>query len=386
MRWLFVLMVGLLVVPALAQSDQPGITPISYNSTVEDTITDEATFDWWQVVASAGDEMRVQMLASDGLAPLVAILSPGGTRLATSEEGTVDGRVSLDYTVSDAGLYTILATRAGETTGSYTLTLQRLNTEPPVSETGEVTFLCDGVEMVVLASVQFAPDETDGGSYPLYIYGFDGLLPAIRFLSSEQDIDVCHRDAQDQAGDVITIPGAEPVTLEADQLDTASQLLVNAGGANLGAITITFGAEANVPGRYLAIVGGFNITPTSQIDSVRVHPGALASRETAMQVYMIGVGANNRLDPFMRFADNEISCDDAGRRACANVPSINGAGVVFSLGGQIVGDRFDGGLNFEAGSLGWQEIELGSFSGDTGGEYALVFVGELPLRTLDEGE
>jgi hypothetical protein len=88
----------------------------------------------------------------------------------------------------------------------------------------------------------------------------------------------------------------------------------------------------------------------------------------------------------MRFADTEISCDDAGRRACAEVPSFNGAGVVFNLGGQIVGDRFDAGLNFALGNTDWQEIELGSFSGDTGGDYALVLVGELPPRTLESGE
>jgi hypothetical protein len=160
---------------------------------------------------------------------------------------------------------------------------------------------------------------------------------------------------------------------------------VNAGGNDLGVITVTFGAVDNLPGHYLAIVGGFSITPSDEIDSVRLHPGALTNRETAMQVYMVGVGSNSRLDPLMRLADGSVTCDDAGRRACANVPSINGAGVVFNLGGNVTGDRFDAGLNFPVGSLGWQNIELGSFSGDTGGEYALVFVGELPPRTLDEG-
>lgn len=386
MRWLFTLLIGLLVFPALAQDDQPVIIPIVYNTTVEETITETATFDWWQVSAVEGDQMRVQMLASGGLAPLVAILSPGGTRVATSEEGAVNGRVSLDFTVSEAGLYTILATRAGETTGSYSLTLQRINPGARENTANEVTFMCNGVEMAVLVSVRFIPDENDMGSYPLYIYGFEGLLPAIRFQSSEQNLDVCHRDAHNQAGDVLMLPGAEPVTLEADQLDRASQLLVNAAGAELGAITITFGAENNLPGRFLAIIGGFNISPTNEVDSVRVHAGGLAIRQTPMQLYMIGVGTNSRLDPFMRFAATDQTCDDAGRRACADVPSFNGAGVVFNQGGQVVGDRFDAGLNFELGNTDWQDVELSSFSGDTGGEYALVFVGELPPRSLDSDE
>jgi hypothetical protein len=246
-----------------------------------------------------------------------------------------------------------------------------------------VVFVCNGEEMAVLAAVEFAPEESDAGIYPLYIYGFDGLLPAIRFQSFEQDIDLCHRNAQDQAGDVITLPGAQPVTLAADQLDTASQLSVNAASAELGRTVITFGAPTDTPGSYLAVIGGFSIDPHNETDVVRVRAGALASRGAAMQVYMVGIGPNSRLDPFMRFSAVESGCDDAGRRTCADVPPINGAGVVFNTGASLLGDRFDAGLNFGVGSLGWMEIELGSFSGNTGGDYALVIVGQLPPRSTE---
>jgi hypothetical protein len=99
---------------------------------------------------------------------------------------------------------------------------------------------------------------------------------------------------------------------------------------------------------------------------------------------MVGVGANSRLDPFMRFADSRNGCDDAGRRACADVPPVTGAGVVFGAGGSVTGDRFDAGLSFEPGTLGWREIALGSFSGSTSGDYALLITGELPPRLLDD--
>jgi hypothetical protein len=49
----------------------------------------------------------------------------------------------------------------------------------------------------------------------------------------------------------------------------------------------------------------------------------------------------------------------------------------------VLGDRFDAGLSFDVGSLGWHEIELGSFSGNTGGDYALMIVGQLPTRSLE---
>jgi hypothetical protein len=384
MRWLFVLLIGVLVTPALAQADEPLISPIAYNSTVQETITAAAPFDWWQVQASPGDAIRLQVIASDGLAPQAAILSPAGDRVATSAEGAINGRVVLEYTVPDAGMYTVVVTDVGETTGGYTLTFQRVNSES--SPSSDVIFLCNGDEMAALASVAFTREDSDAAMYPLYVYGFDGLLPAIRVQFSEQNIDVCHRDAHQQAGDVITLPGADPVTLEADQLDTASQLNANAGETPLGTITISFGAEAGTSGRFLAIIGGFGIAPNNDTDTLQARAGGLANRSIPMQLYMVGTGANNRLDPFMRFPTSGMECDDAGRRTCADVPSFNGAGVVFNTGEQVVGDRFDAGLNFEVGNPAWQEVELGSFSGNTGGEYALVLVGELPPRTADEPE
>jgi hypothetical protein len=382
-RWLFLLLLFGFSFPSMAQGDEPTISPIVYNSTVANTISAVAVFDWWQVQASAGDVMRVQMIGSEGLAPQAAILSPAGDRVAASEEGLVNGVVTLEYTVNEPGQYTLLATRVGETSGSYSLTLQRLHAEAAAGGSEEVVFVCNGEEMALLAAVEFMPEEANAGTYPLYVYGFDGLLPAIRFQSAEQDIDVCHRDAQDQAGDVITLPGAEPVTLAADQLDTASQLSVNAANVELGSTLITFGAVTDGPGRYLAIIGGFSINPTGDTDIVRVRPGALANRDAAMQVYMVGIGPNNRLDPSMRFSATGLGCDDAGRRACTGVPAVDGAGVVFNTGALLVGDRFDAGLSFDVGSLGWQEIELGSFSGSTGGDYALLIVGQMPPRSLE---
>jgi hypothetical protein len=248
--------------------------------------------------------------------------------------------------------------------------------------TGEVVFLCNGEELAVLAELQFVHQETGADVFPLYIYGLDGLLPAIRVQAPDQDIDVCHRDAQNRAGDTITLPGAEPVTLQPDQLEMASQLTINSPDTDLGTVTITFGAEQDAPGRYLAVVGGFSIDPNDNVDLLRLHPGALPVRETTMQVYMVGVGANNRLDPSMRFADGSADCDDAGRRACSDVPSVSGVGVVFSEGGAVTGDRFDAGLSFEVGDPLWRDIAFSSFSGRTGGDYALLITGELPPRSF----
>lgn len=381
MRWLPLLIVVALCSPVSAQDDEPVISSIPYNVTVEETITTTAIFDWWQIEAVEGDVMRLQMIGSDELAPQLAILSPERERVAVSPEGEVNGIVRLEYTVPADGLYTILATRVGETSGAYSLTLQQIN---PQSNTNDesVVYICNGDEMAVLASFQFVDDESTTGLYPLYVYGFDGLLPALRFQSSEQVIDVCHRDAQDQAGDVLMLPETEPFTLAVDQLDTASQLTVNTNNLNMGTTTVTFVASSDTSGRYMGIIGGFTISPNDDTDSIRIRVGGLASRDTSLQIYMVGVGANSRLDPFMRFVGDEAGCDDAGRRGCDGLPSFNGSGVIFNTGARLIGDRFDAGLSLPVDSTGWHEIELGSFSGNTGGDYVLFVVGELPPRTI----
>ena len=85
----------------------------------------------------------------------------------------------------------------------------------------------------------------------------------------------------------------------------------------------------------------------------------------------------------MRFTDDGRACDDAGRRGCDDVPPSSGAGVAFGAGGSITGDRFDAGLKFDVGSRGWHDVALSSFSGSTGGDYALMIVGELPPRDFE---
>ena len=67
----FLLLAGL---PTLAQTDEPLVAGINYGMSVQETITDRAFFDWWQLDAAIGDEIVVSMEAADGLQPLLGLL------------------------------------------------------------------------------------------------------------------------------------------------------------------------------------------------------------------------------------------------------------------------------------------------------------------------
>jgi len=110
---------------------------------------------------------------------------------------------------------------------------------------------------------------------------------------------------------------------------------------------------------------------------VQVRLGALPAESTSLLVYM--VGGDNRLDPTVLFEDGH--CDDAGRRVCADVPAINGAGVTLS-DSSVIGDRFDAGMVI-SDTLP-HTLTLTSFSNRTNGSYAIMLVGEVPPRDFGD--
>jgi len=112
-----------------------------------------------------------------------------------------------------------------------------------------------------------------------------------------------------------------------------------------------------------------------------VRVGPRAALYGPLDVYAVAVGDNNRLDPVLRLigptGDVIASCDDAGRRGCADVLPIADAGVILNQGTRLVGDRFDAGLRLPPG---WVTLEVASFGGNTRGSYALIFVGGIAPR------
>ncbi len=376
LRYAFLLLL-LSTTTAVFAQDEPTIELIRYGMQVEGTISDEAFFDWWQFDAAQGDSIRVQMQASDGLAPLIGITSIGGDLLARSDDGAPDGMVELRFEIPADGRYTLVATRvgieSGTTTGSYSLNLTLTN--PPVTrdpQYQEVTFRCRDTEAATVATIDFRQDEGDPGAYRISIYGLDGFTPALRVQSSEQGTDFCHVGDGDAGGAIFARPGEAPVTsTEAE----SAQLVINTGGVDLGDIRLMIGGLNRTPGRYFAVIEGFNIEPSVDTDTIGVRLGALPGVSTPLLVYMIGVGDNSRLDPRLAFEDGAV-CDDAGRRGCDDVPGAQEVSVTFPEGGTIAGDRFDAGLRIE--DRVQQTLTLSSFAGRTRGDYAFVLIGELP--------
>lgn len=378
----------LLLLPLLPVQAQPAsISPISYGQTVEDNIDDDAFFDWWQFDALAGDQIRVTMRAAGGLAPLVGVLDSGGDVVAANEDDTPNSTVTLEYTIPQDGLYIIVASRVGRdegtTAGSYSLSLALLNLTPlrdPRYQ--DVTWPCNDFEATTAASIEFSQE--NDGPYAIYVYGLDGFEPTLRIQSRSRGTDICHRDATSSVGDVFTFPGEAPITLTEDMIPSAAQLIV-ASEPRLGNLTVTIGSANDQPGRFMAVIGGFQLAPESDRDVIYVRQGPRAAQGTfGLLTYMIGVGA--RLDPFMSIAYTDIECDDAGQRTagdesdCESLPSPVGIGTEVAIGGRYVGDRFDAGLLIPAGDTSKYEFWLTSRRGTTRGEYALVLIGELPPR------
>ncbi|MBI5667484.1 MAG: hypothetical protein HZC41_05705 [Chloroflexi bacterium] len=382
MRQLLLLLIVLLAVPALAQ-DVPTVTSISYGSTVEDTITEAAIFDWWQVQAAEGDQLAIEMAASGGLEPLVAVLSPGGDVVARSNDGSAGATVSLNYTAQASALYTIVATRVGgadgTSTGTYTLRLRRGNPAPRPDTYQDVTFRCHDFEATTAATISFAEDAKTDLRHRVTVYGMDGFKPVIRLTFSASDtFSDCNVDAEHTTDDTFTLPGEPPRTITADTRDNASQLIIS-GAENMRLITLTIASRDGQPGRYVAVIEGFTLERGDR-DAVEVRVGPLAAETTALTVYMVGT-ASSRLDPLIYLPASDQSCDDAGRRGCEDVPSFTGAGFTLheSGGTTITGDRNDAGIMLAPGNPDPITLELGSRNGETYGDYALVLIGELPL-------
>ncbi len=390
MRLRLILVSILLVVgacPAAAQTDETGAALITYDEVVTENIADDAIFDWWFLDAQADDVLVVDMRGSNGLAPLIGLLDPGGNLIARSEDGPVNGLASMEYTVTETGQYVIVATRVGNengtSTGDYELRVREASGAYVVDNPyQQVTFRCRDMDVTNAATVEFSEDFGTSAAYRINVYGIDGFIPVIRVYLAGVDVTDCSRDSQAMGGDTFTLPGEETVVLEGDVLQTVAQLTITGVDA-AGDATLTIGSEDGAPGRYLAVIEGLNIDNPSDIDTVNVGQGPLAA-QTPLLVYMVA-GLNERLDPSIELLsdsdeDEQNVCDDAGRRGCEQVPSLVGLRVTIGEAVEIVGDRFDAGVLLPPGPPQMRLLELSSFGNNTAGTYSLVLIGELPAR------
>ncbi len=378
MRRLLMVVLLLLIAPGVVARAQDTTTmqPISYGQAVSGTITDDQFFAHWRFVTGAGDHLQIQMTGADGLRPLIGLLGPDGSLIARSDDGDIDGTVELDFTAPAIDEYRIVATRVGNqdgtTTGTYTLRIDRLNPQPtrdPAYQ--DVTFLCGTVEATALVSFHFAREPEDNGAYSLRVYGLDGFQPVIRVQTGGDD--TCTRDPADAVGDVITLPGERPITLTS--ASATAQIVLTSENADPGAMLITIGSADDQPGRYLAVIGGFTIEPSTDTDDYAIRLAPRPAHDGA-PLLVYAVGLNNRLDPGI--SGDLGTCDDAGRRGCEDIPSFDGAGVIFNGDTRALGDRFDAGMRITDADQHY--LQVLSFSGTTHGDYALFLLGSLPPR------
>ncbi len=392
MLWKTVLMLAAalaLLRPAQAQNDDaPRADPMPINAVVDENLTDAAFYDWWLIQVAAGETLSIEMRAGPTLAPLLGVLDPSGTLVARSADGALGGTVTLEYTAATAGEHIVVATRVGnrdgDSSGTYRLSVRRPG-DLPAGENlyQQVTFRCEALEITNAVTLQFAEDADQYTHYVISVYGLDAFTPVIRIALENVNVTDCSRNSDGMDGDVLTLPGAEPLTFTGPLLEQAAQLSI-IGATYPGPATLTVGSLDGAPGRFVVVVQGFHIDPASDRDAVQVGQGPLAARRP-LALYMIADKAS-RLDPALSLgADTDparaLACDDAGSRRCRDLPSAEGLrAAVITGGADVVGGRFDAGLLLRPGPPELLAAELGSFQGSTSGGYALVLLGELPAR------
>jgi hypothetical protein len=117
---------------------QQGGKPINIGDTVEGNLDSSHYQDLYTLTASAGDSVIITMSGSGGLDSYLILQSAAGKSLTEDDDsgGAADAR--LKYTFTEAGAYTIVATRSGQqggpTSGAYTLRVENANA-PAVTTT-----------------------------------------------------------------------------------------------------------------------------------------------------------------------------------------------------------------------------------------------------------
>jgi hypothetical protein len=382
---LICLLIALVALPVYAQEDLPVSDSINYDDLVTDTLTARSFWDWWLLQATEGDQIVAEMTGEGGLEPLLGILDPNGTLVARSEDGAADGTITLEYTATETGEYTVVATRVGNenglSLGSYLLQVRRANETPThINPYQEVVFRCEDYDVANAATIVFEEDPEQATSYLITIYGLDGFQPVVRAELGALDFTDCARDTTAMFGSVFALPGEEPFTLVDDFAEIAAQLFIP-NAAPAGEITFTVGSANGGTGRFIAVIHGLMLTE-SDVDMIRVGQGPLAALKP-LAIYMIAE-PSSRLDPSLAFADDSLAgaiCDDAGRRGCEGVPSPDGLYIFLSEQSiEIKPDAFDAGLLLPPGMPQLYDIELSSFNENANGAYSIVLIGELPPR------
>lgn len=388
-----------------AQEDQPLVTEIEYDRTVQETLTDYAFFDWWRLEVEIGDIITISMEAGGGLQPLLGLLDENSELLTRSDleaVAEVDGVAFIQHTAQTAGLYTIIASRDGRdqgtTTGAYLLTVTNRNAtqQSRPNPFFETEFRCSEWLMTNALTFEFVEDNTRpevvGPSevvefYRISAYGLDGFQPVIRILADvlkDRPLD-CTDSARATEGAQLNLPFLdEPFIATEDNTDSVAMVTVtNSGdGDPLGDIAVSIGAKDGSSGRFIVILEGMELHERGDSDEFLVRRGPFAG-DSALDIYMIG-DSDNRLDSLLESIDEETDtlqlCDDIGRDDCADFPSLEEISITIGDLANYSADRFDSALRLDSSDNNPTRVLFHSREYNTSGKYIVMFVGQLPAR------
>lgn len=380
--------------------DAPLVLPISFDIPVSESITQEAIFDWWTLQLVEGDQIRIEMAASEGLEPLIGVLDSERELLARSDaegESVANDIVSIDFTAQTDGEHTIIATRAGNadgtSTGDYTL-LVSLQSRIPQRENDRipVEFRCD--DALVTTALYLSPNDefpptleglpfNEQARLRVTVIGLDDFEPIIHIEAGADGIEACSDLAPaTHEGYAYDVPGIDPGTVD-DGAHIAEAVLVSEEMAWAAEnLQFTIGSRDGQPGRYIVLIEGMALQDREDVDWIDIRRGPLA-RNTPTSLYMIATSL--RFDPYLTLFDDVdfiyATCDDAGVGDCADMPAITDKSVTLALGEEqtdISGNRFDAGVMLEPDRLELQQLRIESRSNSTSGSYAILIIGKLP--------
>ncbi len=368
---------------------------IGYGQVVDETLTERSFVDLWRFYGSKGDHIIARMSARDGLAPLLGITDVGGNLLVRSDviaggvqfDAAVDGIAEIDFVLPDTGEYTLVATRAGNetgtTTGSYSLSLTYVEREVP-ELFREVVFRCGSAEIVTAASLEIIGEQNDS-DYRITVYGLDGFDPYIRVDVVEADeTQHCVNEPGDTTGQQIMLSDDGELTVDQETVRAAHLSLGRI--SHLGLVRVIIGSRDGAAGRFYAVIEGAEIQPAGNFDRVNILTAGRARTEP-LWLYMLR-HQHTRIDPQISFVleDSEdfTLCDDAGRFECAQVPSAVGYRFPLADGTFVAGDAFSAGVMIESPDLLYAYAQLRSRTAATRGPYTMLLAGVLPSLTLDE--
>ena len=372
-----------------AQADAPTQNTISLGATVTDTITGRAFFDIWEFDAATGEQYRADMVASDGLAPLLGLRDPAGNVETASnmlDDGSTldaepDATATLFFEITRDGLFALIATRVGRdegtTTGSYTLTLTRLSVpQAPDNTYVDVVFRCKSEDVTTALVVVFGDQSETGAGYTIEAFGFDGFDPVIRLGGDDGTGGaLCQMSAPatDDPAINVNLGAAEPLTFSGVSITGASVYSLTESDTE---VRLTVGSKDGRPGRYALRIEGLSIESLGDADLIVVRSGPLAKTE-ALWLWMLRSGLS-RLDPYIVAPDDIAVCADVALRTCG--ASLLGSGITIrtNQGGATGSDRLDAVTVLNTGASDPIELVVSSQNGRSTGAYTIWVFGTLP--------